>query len=76
MASTRELCQQIYVECKKFAKKCNIKIACLLGGENKHEQWKTLKAGVDILIASPGRLIEMLKKKATNMLRLTFLVLD
>jgi ATP-dependent RNA helicase DDX42 len=35
-----------------------------------------LKAGVDILIASPGRLIEMLKKKATNLTRVTYLVLD
>jgi superfamily II DNA/RNA helicase len=34
-----------------------MKIDCLLGGENKHEQWKSLKAGTDILIASPGRLI-------------------
>jgi len=48
----------------------------LLGGENKHDQWKTLKAGVDVLIASPGRLIEMLKKKATSLLRVTYLVLD
>ena len=49
---------------------------CILGGENKHEQWKTLKAGVDILIASPGRLIEFIKKKATNLIRVTYLVLD
>jgi ATP-dependent RNA helicase DDX42 len=35
-----------------------------------------LKAGVDILIASPGRLIEMIKKKATNLLRVTYLVID
>lgn len=35
-----------------------------------------LKAGVDIVIASPGRLIEMIRKKATNMQRVTFLVLD
>ena len=48
----------------------------MLGGENKHEQWKTLKAGVDILIASPGRLIEFIRKKATNMIRVTYLVLD
>jgi ATP-dependent RNA helicase DDX42 len=35
-----------------------------------------LRAGIDILIASPGRLIEMIKKKATNMQRVTYLVLD
>ncbi len=57
LAPTRELCQQIYIETKKYGKKMELKIGCLLGGENKHEQWKMLRAGVDILIASPGRLI-------------------
>jgi ATP-dependent RNA helicase DDX42 len=70
------LCQQIYIETKKYSKKYDFRINCLLGGENKHDQWKALKAGVDILIASPGRLIEMLKKKATNLIRVTYLVLD
>jgi len=57
MAPTRELCQQIYIETKKYSKKYNLRVCCLLGGENKHEQWKILKAGVDVIIASPGRLI-------------------
>jgi len=30
------------------------RVAALLGGENKHEQWKELKAGVDIIVATPG----------------------
>ena len=64
------------MELKKYSKKYDFRISCLLGGENKHEQWKFLKAGVDILIASPGRLIEMLKKKATSLMRVTYLVLD
>lgn len=64
------------MELKKYSKKYDFRISCLLGGENKHEQWKLLKAGVDILIASPGRLIEMLKKKATSLMRVTYLVLD
>ena len=51
-------------------------MAALLGGENKHEQWKELKAGVDIIVATPGRLMEMVKKKATNMRRCTYVVLD
>ena len=76
LAPTRQLCQQIYIETKKFTKKQSLRVECLLGGENKHEQWKTLKAGVDILIASPGRLIEFIRKKATNMMRVTYLVLD
>ena len=57
LAPTRELCQQIFVEIKRYGKKQDLRIESLLGGENKHEQWKRLKAGVDILVASPGRLI-------------------
>lgn len=53
-----------------------IRIAALLGGESKHEQWKELKAGVEILVATPGRLIEMVKKKATNLKRCTYFVID
>ena len=76
LGPTRELCQQIFLELKKYSKKYYFRVSCLLGGENKHDQWKLLKAGVDILIASPGRLIEMLKKKATSLLRVTYFVLD
>lgn len=47
-----------------------------MGGESKHEQWKELKAGVEILIATPGRLIDLVKKKATNFKRCTYVVLD
>jgi ATP-dependent RNA helicase DDX42 len=35
-----------------------------------------LRSGVDIIVATPGRLIEMVKKKATNMQRCTYVVLD
>eukprot|EP01017_Pseudomicrothorax_dubius_P043240 TRINITY_DN7167_c0_g1_i4.p1 TRINITY_DN7167_c0_g1~~TRINITY_DN7167_c0_g1_i4.p1 ORF type:complete len:567 (+),score=158.73 TRINITY_DN7167_c0_g1_i4:289-1989(+) len=76
LTPTRELTQQVYVEARRYAKPYNISVAALLGGESKHEQWKELRAGVEILIATPGRLIEMIKKKATNMRRVTFLVLD
>lgn len=47
-----------------------------MGGENKHEQFKELRKGVDVIIASPGRLIDLYKKKAFNFLRTTFIVID
>lgn len=52
------------------------RVGALLGGENKHAQWKMLKAGVEILIATPGRLMEMVQKKATNLKRCTYVVID
>ncbi|CAK56549.1 unnamed protein product (macronuclear) [Paramecium tetraurelia] len=73
---TRELGQQVYLETKKYAQLFQISVSALLGGENKHHQWKELRAGVDIIIATPGRLIEMVKKKATNLQRCTYIVLD
>ncbi|KAL4490885.1 hypothetical protein ABPG72_008621 [Tetrahymena utriculariae] len=76
LAPTRELCQQVYTESKRYAKIYNISVGALLGGENKHEQWKMLKAGVEILIATPGRLMEMIQKKATNLRRCTYVVID
>ena len=53
-----------------------MKISTVLGGENKHEQFKELRKGVDVIIGTPGRLIDLYKKKAFNFLRTTFIVVD
>jgi len=76
MCPTRELCQQVYVECKRFSRKFDLNISVILGGENKQEQWKELRNGFEILIATPGRLIDVYKKKAFNFLRTSFVVID
>lgn len=75
-APTRELAHQIYLEAKKFAKSHGIRVAAVYGGMSKLEQFKELKAGCEIVVATPGRLIDMLKMKALTMLRATYLVLD
>lgn len=75
-APTRELAHQIYLESKKFAKAYGIRVAAVYGGMSKHEQFKELKAGCEIVVATPGRLIDLLKMKALTMLRATYLVLD
>ena len=76
LCPTRELCQQVYVEVKRYAKIYDVRVGGLLGGENKQEQWKELRNGIDIIIATPGRLIDLYKKKATNFKRVSFLVID
>ncbi|ORX80412.1 DEAD-domain-containing protein [Anaeromyces robustus] len=77
LAPTRELAHQIYVETKKFAKVYNIKVAAVYGGDSKADQFKELRNGhVEILVATPGRLIDMIKMKATNLRKITYLVLD
>ncbi|XP_077863735.1 ATP-dependent RNA helicase DDX42-like [Saccoglossus kowalevskii] len=75
-APTRELSQQIHQECKKFGKAYNIHTVCAYGGGNMWEQTKACQAGCEILVATPGRLIDLVKRKATNLERVTFLVLD
>ncbi|XP_059437229.1 DEAD-box ATP-dependent RNA helicase 24 [Corylus avellana] len=75
-APTRELAHQIYLEAKKFAKSHGIRVSAVYGGMSKLEQFKELKAGCEIVVATPGRLIDMIKMKALTMLRATYLVLD
>ncbi|KAF9923145.1 ATP-dependent RNA helicase ddx42 [Linnemannia zychae] len=76
LAPTRELADQIYSEAKRFAKAYGLRVAVVYGGASKQEQFKTLRSGVEILVATPGRLIDMIKIKATNFRRTSFLVMD
>ncbi|CAF0895645.1 unnamed protein product [Brachionus calyciflorus] len=76
LAPTRELVQQIYTEAKKFAKVYNIACACAYGGGSLYEQTLACQEGVELLVSTPGRLIDLIKKKGTNLQRVTFLVLD
>ncbi|KAL5983523.1 hypothetical protein ACLOJK_017610 [Asimina triloba] len=75
-APTRELAHQIYLEAKKFSKSHGIRVAAVYGGISKLDQFKELKAGCEIVVATPGRLIDLLKMKALTMMRATYLVLD
>ncbi|KAK5669843.1 hypothetical protein QVD99_004220 [Batrachochytrium dendrobatidis] len=77
LAPTRELAHQIYLEAKKFSKAYQgVRVTVLYGGVSKNDQFKELRAGVEILVATPGRLIDLIKMKATNLTRVTYLVLD
>ncbi|UJR37349.1 hypothetical protein I4U23_030057 [Adineta vaga] len=75
-APTRELAQQIHLECKKYGKPYNINSVCAFGGGNMHEQIIGCKEGCEILVCTPGRLIDLVKKKGTNLQRVTYLVFD
>jgi len=76
VAPTRELAQQIKLECDKFGGTSLLKICCVYGGASKREQAINLRAGVEIVIATPGRLIDFLVSCTTNLQRVTYLVLD
>ena len=73
---TRELAEQTYREIKRFAKILGARCTAISGGMSKWEQTKALKSGTEIIVATPGRLIDLVKAKALNLHRITFLVLD
>ena len=76
LVPTRELALQIYSEAKKFGKVYDLHVVCAYGGGNKYEQSKAFETGAEIAIATPGRMIDMIKMKVTNLQRVTYLVLD
>lgn len=76
LAPTRELAQQIQKVANEFGLNCNIRNSCIFGGAPKANQMRDLAKGVDICIATPGRLIDFLERNVTNLKRCTYLVLD
>lgn len=76
LAPTRELAVQIQQEITKFGKSSRIRNTCVYGGVPKGPQIRDLSRGVEVCIATPGRLIDMLEAGKTNLRRVTYLVLD
>lgn len=74
VAPTRELAVQIKEECDKFGRSSEIKNTCVYGGVPKRIQVNDLNRGVEIVIATPGRLIDLLESGKTNLRRVTYLV--
>ncbi|KAK3090638.1 hypothetical protein FSP39_013319, partial [Pinctada imbricata] len=79
MTPTRELALQITSECKKFSKALGLKAVCVYGGTGISEQIAELKRGCEIIVCTPGRMIDMLSAnngRVTNLRRCTYIVLD
>ena len=73
---TRELCLQIEENFKNYAKYTNLRITAVYGGVSLEPQKDILKKGVDILIATPGRLIDLQKQGAIDLNYIEIFVLD
>lgn len=71
---TRELASQIVTECKKYCDKNTV--CAVFGGVPRGPQEDSLEQGVEILVATPGRLVDFLDTNVTNLKRVTYLVLD
>ncbi|XP_061625701.1 probable ATP-dependent RNA helicase DDX17 isoform X6 [Phyllopteryx taeniolatus] len=76
LAPTRELAQQVQQVASDYGKSSRIRSTCVYGGAPKGPQLRELEKGVEICIATPGRLIDFLESGKTNLRRCTYLVLD
>ncbi|XP_071442113.1 probable ATP-dependent RNA helicase DDX17 isoform X1 [Hetaerina americana] len=76
LAPTRELAQQIQQVARDFGSSTYVRNTCIFGGAPKGPQARDLERGVEIVIATPGRLIDFLERGTTNLRRCTYLVLD
>merc|ERR1719162_2273091 len=75
LAPTRELGQQIHQELVKVLP-THLKAAIIYGGAPKYEQKREIQYGVDVLVATPGRLIDFIESGITNLKRVSYLVMD
>ena len=73
---TRELAAQIAEVCEAVAKSTHHRVLSVVGGVSYNPQISALKRGTDVLIATPGRLIDLMEQKAAHLDRVEVLVLD
>ncbi|KAI3520751.1 hypothetical protein L1887_10202 [Cichorium endivia] len=76
LSPTRELATQIQDEAMKFGKSSKISCTCLYGGAPKGPQLRDLANGTDIVVATPGRLNDILEMRKVSLSDVTYLVLD
>jgi len=76
LAPTRELANQIHAEVMRFTEGSRIRSTAVFGGVPRYGQAADLRRGVEILIATPGRLLDFLEAGTTNLKRITYLTLD
>lgn len=76
LAPTRELATQIFEEAKKFSYRSRMRPAVLYGGNNTSEQMRELDRGCHLIVATPGRLEDMITRGKVGLDNIQFLVLD
>ncbi len=76
LTPTRELAAQVFQEVKDYSKYTGHKSAVIFGGVNQNPQVQTLNQGVDILIATPGRLLDLVNQGYCSLSSVEVLILD
>jgi ATP-dependent RNA helicase RhlE len=76
LTPTRELADQVYTNVKQYSKFLDLRAAVIFGGVNQNPQIKHLRNGVDILVATPGRLIDLENQGHLSLSKVEIFVLD
>ncbi|MGE5171164.1 MAG: DEAD/DEAH box helicase [Rudaea sp.] len=76
VAPTRELAIQVEEQVKEYGKYTNLRSTCVFGGVDIRQQLAIVRAGVEILVATPGRLLDHVEQKSVNLGQVEILVLD
>ena len=76
VAPTRELVVQIEENVRAYAKHLPLRMATVFGGVSERPQLEALRSGVDLVVATPGRMIDLMGQRAGNFSGIQFLVLD
>jgi ATP-dependent RNA helicase DDX23/PRP28 len=76
LAPTRELAQQIELEAKKFATPLGFKCVSIVGGHSIEEQAYQLRDGAEIVIATPGRLVDCIERRVLVLVQCCYIIMD
>lgn len=76
LAPTRELASQIHLDARRLTFGSNIKSVCVYGGNDLRVQLQELSVGCDLIVATPGRLNDLVDRGCVSLSQVTLLVLD
>jgi superfamily II DNA/RNA helicase len=76
LAPTRELAQQVATQSSRYGQNLRLRTVCLFGGAPYPPQYRELERGVDVLVATPGRLLDHMERGRVDLSQLSLLVLD
>lgn len=76
LTPTRELAAQVYANVREYSEFLDIKSAVIFGGVNQTPQVATIRQGIDVLVATPGRLLDLINQNFISLKRVEILVLD
>ncbi|MGN1181636.1 MAG: DEAD/DEAH box helicase [Faecalibacillus sp.] len=76
LSPTRELSMQIFNELKKLGKYTDLRFVCVYGGSSIERQIKDIKKGVDIVVGTPGRIMDLMRRHILKFDEIDYVVLD